>query len=680
MPDANEVDRIDPATGRVQARIEATRLDILAFGNGALWGTGLGKLTRIDPATNEVTASADFTPFHFLPTIAFSTDAAWTADETDGSVWKVDRAGTVRGRYQAGAGARPMQYMDGTMWVGNQDDGSVTGIDADTGKITTFTIGHQVGSLAAGDGVLMLGLDRSPEDAIAELEGSVLIVAMTGEPLQQPTPDAAVNFTAYNRMNQYVTCARLLDYPDAPGPAGFELMPEIAASMPEVSADGLTYTFTIRPGFAFSPPSGEAVTAETFRYSIERALSPKLGDRARGMEFLGDVKGAAAFHDAKADHVTGLSVSGNLLSITLTAPASDFLERLALPLFCPVPMGTPIVQDGLDASPPVASAGPYYLSFHGGGELAILKKNPNYGGTRPQIHDAITLRFGLADGETPRRVDDGRAGVAIGDFNLQSGTDLATQWGLGSAAAASGDQRWFPIPYPGIDYLLLNPRQPLLKDPDVRAAIALALDRAAIARALVEAPATQLFSPAFQLRDTEVPELSGPNVEAARDLLAGRRGRIRFGVLASKFCGAACADLANAVKASLAPLGITVVTVEEDDLFAAAADPKEKIDMINSYAQPYYPDPVTLLQQIVVENTPQRLAGARGGRSSEGTCAPHGRGAADHGGGCGPRSRRGCVDHPVRLFARRGLFAADVGCQTIVPGIMNLDLAALCAK
>ena len=45
--------------------------------------------------------------------------------------------------------------------------------------------------------------------------------------------------------------------------------------MPEVSPDGRTYTFTIRPGYRFSPPSNEPVTAETFRYSIERALSPE---------------------------------------------------------------------------------------------------------------------------------------------------------------------------------------------------------------------------------------------------------------------------------------------------------------------------------------------------------------------------------------------------------------------
>ena len=60
--------------------------------------------------------------------------------------------------------------------------------------------------------------------------------------------------------------------------AGQRSSREVAAAMPRVSPDGRTYTFTIRPGYRFSPPvSGEQVTAETFRASIERALSPGLG-------------------------------------------------------------------------------------------------------------------------------------------------------------------------------------------------------------------------------------------------------------------------------------------------------------------------------------------------------------------------------------------------------------------
>jgi ABC-type transport system substrate-binding protein len=53
--------------------------------------------------------------------------------------------------------------------------------------------------------------------------------------------------------------------------------------MPALSGDRRTYTFTVRKGFRFAPPSNAAVDAQTFRYSIERALSPQLGPLAPGM-------------------------------------------------------------------------------------------------------------------------------------------------------------------------------------------------------------------------------------------------------------------------------------------------------------------------------------------------------------------------------------------------------------
>ena len=43
--------------------------------------------------------------------------------------------------------------------------------------------------------------------------------------------------------------------------------------MPTVSNGDKTYTFTVRPGFKFSPPSGAEVTATTFQKVIERDLT-----------------------------------------------------------------------------------------------------------------------------------------------------------------------------------------------------------------------------------------------------------------------------------------------------------------------------------------------------------------------------------------------------------------------
>ena len=74
----------------------------------------------------------------------------------------------------------------------------------------------------------------------------------------------------------YATCAQLVNYPDKAGPAGSQLTAEVAQSLPTRSADGRTYTFKIRPGFRFSPPSNQPVTAQTFKDSIERTLNPRM--------------------------------------------------------------------------------------------------------------------------------------------------------------------------------------------------------------------------------------------------------------------------------------------------------------------------------------------------------------------------------------------------------------------
>ena len=78
-----------------------------------------------------------------------------------------------------------------------------------------------------------------------------------------------------------MTCARLLNYPDAEGDAGRRLVPEVAEDFPEVSDGGRTYTFGIRKGFGFSPPSEEEVTAESFRRALERGIRAHEARRRR---------------------------------------------------------------------------------------------------------------------------------------------------------------------------------------------------------------------------------------------------------------------------------------------------------------------------------------------------------------------------------------------------------------
>src|SRR2546423_5823846 len=72
--------------------------------------------------------------------------------------------------------------------------------------------------------------------------------------------DPAFSYTTISWQLQQATCAKLVNYADAPGAAA-TLRPEVAARMPQISTDGRTYTFEVRAGFRFSPPSGATVTA-----------------------------------------------------------------------------------------------------------------------------------------------------------------------------------------------------------------------------------------------------------------------------------------------------------------------------------------------------------------------------------------------------------------------------------
>ena len=69
--------------------------------------------------------------------------------------------------------------------------------------------------------------------------------------------------------------------------------------MPSVSDDGRVYTFRLRPGFRFSPPSNAPVTAAAFRRAIERALHPDSDSVAPN--FMGDIVGFEAYRAGRAD-------------------------------------------------------------------------------------------------------------------------------------------------------------------------------------------------------------------------------------------------------------------------------------------------------------------------------------------------------------------------------------------
>jgi len=593
-------------------------------------------------------------------------------------VYKINRSGRIVATYETGDGARDMSYADGTLWVVNQDVGTVTGIDAATGVTRTFRFGHPLQTLAALKGKLLVSVNRGRtyQDRIDSLDGEV--ARLFGPIYEFDHPDPAISGNGFVHsfifQAERATCAPLLGYPDVPPPRGQQLVPEVAATMPRISRDRRTYTFTVKPGFRFAPPSNAKLDTRTFRFSIERALNPKLGSRAPGIDFLGDVEGARAFHAGRATHVSGIRVHDDRISFTLRNPSPDFLERLALPYFCPVPRGTVIKADGVGVytGPAPPGAGPY--SFSGwvwNGEYEILQRNPNYGGTRPQHLDAIAFREGIDTEKAVERVEHGGWG-GIQDYNpvLGPGGEIARRFGEDPRAAVSHQT----FPQAVTSYIALNARSGPLVDPRLRRALALGLARPTLAANGNDVATNQLLPVA--VRGAKTPRLGDVDVGRARRLVGARHLSLNMAVQASDETSSHMADL---VRAQLAPLGIGVQPRVVPDLAAALRHPGQDIHLAVLTTSLDYPDPASFLTRMLGHDVPAswlppttRAAVARLGLRT---------GAARDRAAVVLAARLETRDVPVVAFGTQELgvvLGRSLGCRVWNGVDAGLDLAALC--
>src|SRR5437870_3686502 len=107
-------------------------------------------------------------------------------------------------------------------------------------------------ALATG---LLVAAALAPSDTRAAApvvkDGGTLVIGTREfdviDPALARPPDTFFPFATAMWPVEDATCALLLRYPIGPPPiVHYRLMPEVATAYPEVSADGKTYTFTIR--------------------------------------------------------------------------------------------------------------------------------------------------------------------------------------------------------------------------------------------------------------------------------------------------------------------------------------------------------------------------------------------------------------------------------------------------
>ncbi len=371
--------------------------------------------------------------------------------------------------------------------------------------------------------------------------------------------DPALAYYQESWQIEYVTCVKLLNYPDQPAPAGYQIQPEAASALPQISTDGLTYTFTVPPGkYKFN--TGEPVTAQTFADTLKRDLDPK--QVSPFVSFVGStIKGASGWKGGSAP-LPGVQVSGDKLILHLTKPNATLVAEMATPFMCAVPHNTPVNSKGVTS---IAGAGPYYIASYTPNQSLVLKRNKYYHGPRPHNLSEIDFtQFAIDQNQGILETKNGQLDYCPDCVTAAQSFQLNQQYGAGNS---SGAQHFYISPLIEVNYYALNTANPALSNPLVRQAINYAIDRTGMTKQLgykAGVPTDKYLPP--QLPGSSVEQsiypITGPDLNKAKALMAqakqaGVKTPINVLVYSTQGC-ASCTNRMALLTQELQPLGINV--------------------------------------------------------------------------------------------------------------------------
>lgn len=281
----------------------------------------------------------------------------------------------------------------------------------------------------------------------------------------------------------------------------------LAESMPQISEDGLTYTFTLREGLQWN--DGVPLTAHDFEYGIKRTLDPKTASNYASMLYV--IAGAEDFNsgNGSADNVKVTALDVRTLQIVLQQPTAYFLSLLAHYTFMPHPRHV-IEKYGDDWTKVgnYVSNGPFKVDEWVVNSRISLQKNPLYHNAENVKLDRV-IYYSTDDDTTAYNMFrqgevDWNTGIfpanLVDEVRLRDDTHIATILGSG--------------------YYTFNVLKKPFDDPRVRKALSLSLNR----QQLVE----QVMKDGRVASDRLVPPIEGyPQIkgspydpELAKNLLA----------------------------------------------------------------------------------------------------------------------------------------------------------------
>ena len=220
------------------------------------------------------------------------------------------------------------------------------------------------------------------------------------------------------------------------------------ASSHEISADGLTYTFTLREGVTFH--DGQELTPQDVVWSLQQ------------------VKDTATYRDSdRLKNVTSIAANGQDIILTLSAPDSTLLWNLTGRAGLVFKEG-----DTIDRKTKANCTGPYALTDWKQGDSITLKRNDAYWGDKAKVAEVV-LDF-IPDTQAAL------SGALAGELDVVTGFDAT----LKDQIEANGAFSLVLGQSTDKGTLAMNSTKGPLADKRVRQAIRQAIDKNSIVEAL----------------------------------------------------------------------------------------------------------------------------------------------------------------------------------------------------
>lgn len=238
----------------------------------------------------------------------------------------------------------------------------------------------------------------------------------------------------------------------------------------EISPDGKTYTFHLRPNAKFHRPINRPLTAADVKWSFERSLWPETKSPIIA-PLLVDIEGAQDVIAGRTRDLLGVTlVDEHTVRITLVGPRGYFLVS---PAGAPIMCRESVEKNGgrIDDHSCIGT-GPFMFKEYRHGAHVVLEANPDYWGGRPPV-DRI---------ERPIVIDADTAHVKYETNDLNLLIDIAKDFAQDSKNPSYSGQ-CDSVPAASVGFIAMNPKQEkAFGDVRVRRAIAMAIDRKEICR------------------------------------------------------------------------------------------------------------------------------------------------------------------------------------------------------